>query len=51
MAGGSDVIQGRELLSVPGLKKPLDPGLTIKGEFKEKLLLVALMSSVPDVSW
>jgi hypothetical protein len=45
--GGSHVIQNTESVSSFGLEQPSAPGPAIKGEFKEKVLLVTSMRDMP----
>jgi hypothetical protein len=50
MAGSSGVIEDTEAISLLGLEKPPDPGSAVIRKFKEKILLVASMRDMPDMT-
>lgn len=51
MIRGDGVVEDLELVSLSGLKKPIDPILPVAGKFEEKLPLMAPVGNVPDMPW
>ena len=46
--GRSNVVQDRQAIATPGLKKPMPPASPIPDELQEKRLSMAAMGNVPD---
>ena len=47
---GDPAIQHTQAKALSGLKKPIDPGLTIASKLQQKLPLVTTMRQVPNLS-